>query len=90
MFINRSTSNIGISDYVNVHITKKSGKEVTANTLKWVHTAIVNARRTLLGILHKIKDKYLLKLLGRVMLQTQPGILNAFRQIGNRNRPHLV
>ena len=34
-------------------------KETTVNTLKWLHIAISNAKRTLLGIHHKIKGKYL-------------------------------
>ncbi len=34
-------------------------KNVYANTLKWVHIAIGNAKRTLLGTFHKIKGKYL-------------------------------
>ncbi len=40
-------------------ITEKSNKETTQTTLKWVHIAISNAKRTLLGIFHKIKGKYL-------------------------------
>ncbi len=31
----------------------------TKTTLKWVHIIIANAKRTLLGIYHKIKGKYL-------------------------------
>ncbi|MFN8134987.1 MAG: transposase, partial [Bacteroidales bacterium] len=34
-------------------------KETTTKTLPWVHIAISNAKRTLLGIYHKIKGKYL-------------------------------
>ena len=37
----------------------KSTKETTKTTLKWVHIAISNAKRTLLGMYHKIKGKYL-------------------------------
>jgi len=59
VFSDRSTSYVDISDYVEMHITVKSGKETTATTLKWVHIAIANAKRTLLGIYHKIKGKYL-------------------------------
>tara|TARA_R100000935_G_C2841065_1_gene171035 strand:+ start:884 stop:1204 length:321 start_codon:yes stop_codon:yes gene_type:complete len=58
-FSDRSTSYVNISDYVEMHIMEKSGKEATATTLKWVHIAIANAKRTLLGIYHKIKGKYL-------------------------------
>ena len=50
---------MNISDYVEAHYTEKSNKETTQTTLKWVHIAISNAKRTLLGIFHKIKGKYL-------------------------------
>jgi hypothetical protein len=59
VFSDKSTSYIDIADYVEVHITEKSTKEVTTTTLKWVHIAISNAKRTLLGIYHRIKGKYL-------------------------------
>jgi hypothetical protein len=59
VFSDKSTSYIDIANYVEVHITEKSTKEVTTTTLKWVHIAISNAKRTLLGIYHKIKGKYL-------------------------------
>ena len=59
VFTDRSTSYVDISDYVEVHITEKSRKETTATTLHWVHVVIANAKRTLLGIYHKIKGKYL-------------------------------
>lgn len=50
---------IDIEKYVEAHMTEKSTKEVTATTLKWVHIAISNAKRHLLGTYHKIKGKYL-------------------------------
>lgn len=59
VFTDKSTSYVNISDYVEMHIMEKSGKETTTTTLKWVHIAIANAKRTLLGIYHKIKGKYL-------------------------------
>lgn len=59
VFSDKSTSYVNISDYVKMHIMEKSGKETTTTTLKWVHIAIANAKRTLLGIYHKIKGKYL-------------------------------
>lgn len=59
VFSDKSTSYIDIANYVEVHITEKSTKEVTMTTLKWVHIAISNAKRTILGIYHKIKGKYL-------------------------------
>jgi hypothetical protein len=55
----KSTSYVDISDYVEIHMTEKSDKQTTKTTLKWVHIAISKAKRTLLGVLHKIKGKYL-------------------------------
>ncbi len=59
VFSDKSTSYVDIADYVELHITEKSGKETTEETLKWVHIAISNAKRNLLGNYHKIKGKYL-------------------------------
>ena len=59
VFSDKSTSYFDIAEYVEVHITEKSTKETTKTTLQWVHIAISNAKRTLLGIYHKIKGKYL-------------------------------
>jgi hypothetical protein len=59
VFSDKSTSYVNISDYVEVHVTEKSSTETTSTTLKWVHIAISNAKRTLLGIYHKIKGEYL-------------------------------
>jgi len=59
VFSDQSTSYVNIADYVDVHISEKSSEETTTQTLKWVHIAISNAKRTLLGIYHKIKGKYL-------------------------------
>lgn len=59
VFSDKSTSYVDIADYVDVHITEKSSEQTTKSTLKWVHIAISNAKRTLLGVFHKIKGKYL-------------------------------
>jgi transposase-like protein len=59
VFTDKSTSYVNISDYVEVHITEKSSPQTTKETLQWVHIAISNAKRTLLGIYHKINGKYL-------------------------------
>ena len=59
VFSDKSTSYVDIGDYVQVHITEKSSEQTTTTTLKWVHIAISNPKRTLLGISHKIKGKYL-------------------------------
>lgn len=59
VFSDKSTSYVDIADYVEMHITEKSSKESTEQTLKWVHIFISNAKRNLLGNYHKIKGKYL-------------------------------
>lgn len=59
VFSDKSSSYVNISDYVEIHMTEKSDKQTTKSTLKWVHIAISNAKRTLLGVFHKIKGKYL-------------------------------
>lgn len=59
VFSDDSTSYVDISKYVELHISEKSSKETTEETLKWVHITISNAKRTLLGNYHKIKGKYL-------------------------------
>lgn len=59
VFSDKSTSYIDIADLVELHITEKSDKETTTDTLKWVHIFISNAKRNFLGNYHKIKRKYL-------------------------------
>ena len=59
VFSDKSTSYFDIADYVEVHVSEKPTPETTKTTLQWVHIAISNAKRTLLGIYHKIKGKYL-------------------------------
>lgn len=59
VFSDKSTSYVDISDYVELHITEKSDKTTTKETLQWVHITISNAKRNLLGNYHKIKGKYL-------------------------------
>lgn len=59
VFSDQSTSYVDISNYVELHITEKSNQETTAETLRWVHIFISNAKRNLLGNYHKIKGKYL-------------------------------
>lgn len=59
VFTDKSTSYVDIADFVELHITEKSDAQTTKTTLKWVHIAISNAKRNLLGNYHKIKRKYL-------------------------------
>ena len=48
-----------IADFVELHITEKSNKQTTKETLKWYILLCSNAKRNLLGNYHKIKRKYL-------------------------------
>jgi len=59
VFSDKSTSYLGIEDYVEAHFMEKSSNEVTKTSLRWVHIAISNAKRNFLGVYHKIKRKYL-------------------------------
>lgn len=59
VFTDKSTSYVNIADYVEIHITEKSNEQTTKETLRWVHIAISNAKRSFAGNYHKIKRKYL-------------------------------
>jgi hypothetical protein len=59
IFSDQSTSYVDFAELVEAHISEKSAKELTKTTLKWVHIAISNAKRNLLGVYHMIKGKYL-------------------------------
>ena len=59
LFSDKSTSYVDIEKYVEAHLTEKSSKETTKTTLKWVHIAISNAKKTFLGVYHKMKGIYL-------------------------------
>jgi len=59
LFTDKSTTYGGLTDLVEGHITFKSSKETTVESLRWVHIAISNARRTFNGIFHHMKKKYL-------------------------------
>jgi len=59
VFTDKSASYVDIAEFVELHVMEKSSKETTKETLKWVHIAISNAKRNLLGNYHKIKRKYL-------------------------------
>jgi hypothetical protein len=54
-----STSYTPFSKYVDTHIKVKSSKVSTLKTLQWVHIAIANLKRTLLGVYHRINQEYL-------------------------------
>ena len=54
----KSKSYDTIADITEAHIPHKSNKNTTNTVLKWSHIAISNAKRTLLGIYHRIDAKY--------------------------------
>lgn len=59
IFSDKSKSYVDIEKFVEAHLMEKSNNETTTTTLKWVHIAISNVKRNLLGIYYKIKGKYL-------------------------------
>lgn len=59
IFSDNSTSYSDFGQLVETHVYEKSTPELTKTSLKWVHIAISNAKRTLLGIYHMIKIEYL-------------------------------
>lgn len=59
LFTDKNTAYTRIEDIVETHFTVVSGKDSTNDTLRWVHKAISNLKRKLLGINHMITYKYL-------------------------------
>jgi hypothetical protein len=59
IFSDQSKSYNDFSEYIETHISQKSTRETTIETLQWVHIAISNAKRNLLGVYHQIKGQYL-------------------------------
>lgn len=55
----KNTSYIDIADFVKLHVIENNSKETTEETLEWIHIAISNTKKNLLGNYHKIKRKYL-------------------------------
>ena len=53
-----STSYTQFSKLVDAHITVKSSNVSTRKTLQWVHIAIANLKRKLLGVYHRINQEY--------------------------------
>lgn len=59
IFSDNSTSYVDFQYLVETHISEKSTPELTKTNLKWVHIAISNAKRNLLGVYHMIKITHL-------------------------------
>ncbi|WP_268037071.1 IS1595 family transposase, partial [Algoriphagus sp. PAP.12] len=58
LFTDRNTAYANLEEVVNTHFTVVSSKKETNETLRWVHKAISNLKRNLLGIYHMITYKY--------------------------------
>jgi hypothetical protein len=54
IFTDKSTSYADLADMVEAHIWEAPKDAVESESLRWVHTGISNAKRTLLGIYHRI------------------------------------
>jgi len=59
VFTDQGNNYQDIHKFVEIHITEKSSKNTTKTTLKWAHIAISNAKRTFLGVYHKMSSDYL-------------------------------
>jgi hypothetical protein len=59
LFTDSNTAYVGLEKVVDTHFTVVAGKEETNDTLRWVHKAISNLKRNLLGIYHMVTFKYL-------------------------------
>ncbi len=52
-----------LEESIDAHITEKSSRQTTIQTLKWVHIAIGNAKSRLAGVYHQVSRKHLQKYL---------------------------
>lgn len=59
LFTDQATTYGSLENLVEGHVSFKSSKETTVESLRWVHIAIGNARRAFNGIYHHMKKKYL-------------------------------
>lgn len=59
LFTDKNTAYVNLEKMVEEHIKVKSTSESTNGVLNWVHTAISNLKKNLLGIYHMVSEKYL-------------------------------
>jgi transposase-like protein len=59
VFSDNSKAYVGIHKAVEKHVAEDSKTTVSTQSLKWVHIAISNVKRTLLGIYHSVNESYL-------------------------------
>lgn len=81
-FTDKSTLFIDISDFVELHITKKFNKETTKQTLKWVHITISNTKRNFQEIIIKSKGNIFNYTLMNLYISLTEDILNKNYSIG--------
>ncbi len=51
----KATNYVDIAKHIEAHITVIASMNTTNEMLRWVHTAISNAKRTLIGLYHQIR-----------------------------------
>lgn len=59
LFTDKNAAYVNLEKMVEQHIKVKSSSESTNGVLNWVHTAISNLKKNLLGIYHMVSEKYL-------------------------------
>jgi hypothetical protein len=59
LFTDKNPAYVNLVKMVKNHIKVKSSYESANGVLKWVHTAICNLKRDLLGIYHMVSEKHL-------------------------------
>ena len=59
LFTDKNAAYVNLEKMVEQHIKVKSSSESTNGALNWVHTAISNLKKNLLGIYHMVSEKYL-------------------------------
>ena len=59
LFTDKNTSYYNLERLVEEHVKVKSSPDSTKGDLNWVHVAISNLKKNLLGIYHMVSEKYL-------------------------------
>jgi hypothetical protein len=59
LFTDKNPAYVNLEKMVENHIKVKSSASTTKGDLNWVHVAISNLKKNLLGIYHMVSEKYL-------------------------------
>jgi hypothetical protein len=59
LFTDKNPAYVNLEKMVESHIQIKSSRDSTKANLPWVHVAISNLKKNLLGIYHMVSEKYL-------------------------------